>query len=30
MGYDHEEENGRLEMEAKQEALLQSLGITRD
>ena len=30
MGYDHEEEEGRLEMEAKQEALLQSLGITRD
>ena len=30
MGYDHEEEDERLEMEAKQEALLQHLGITRD
>ena len=30
MGYDHEEEKGRLEMEEKQEALLQHLGITRD
>ena len=30
MGYDHEDEEGRLAMEAKQEALLQSLGITRD
>ena len=30
MGYDHEEEEGRLEMEARQEALLQRLGITRD
>ena len=30
MGYDHEEEEGRLEMEEKQEALLQQLGITRD
>ena len=30
MGYDHEEEKGRLEMEARQEALLQRLGIRRD
>ena len=30
MGYDHEEEAGRLDMEARQEALLQCLGITRD
>lgn len=30
MGYDHEEEEGRIEMEARQEALLQRLSITRD
>ena len=30
MGYDHEEEEDRLAMEARQEALLQHLGITRD
>ena len=30
MGYDHEEEKERLDMEAKQEALLQRLGITRE
>ena len=30
MGYDHEEEEGRIEMEARQEALLQWLSITRD
>ena len=30
MGYDHEEEKERLDMEARQEALLQRLGITRE
>ncbi len=29
-GYDHMEENERIVMEEKQEAILQSLGITRD
>ncbi|MBR4768954.1 MAG: rRNA maturation RNase YbeY [Lachnospiraceae bacterium] len=30
MGYDHEEENERLEMEEKQESILRLLGITRE
>ena len=30
MGWDHEDEDGRLDMESRQEALLQRLGITRD
>ena len=30
MGWDHEEEEERIEMEARQESLLQRLGITRD
>ena len=30
MGYDHEEEEDRRLMEARQEAILSGLGITRD
>ena len=30
MGWDHEDEEGRADMESRQEALLQRLGITRD